>query len=147
MTSMAVQWRQKWWKDKNATFRTLCVPTSSLFSCILPDVHRRDYVAPGDQLIMAEQKNTFCTSPTGEIRCLGYWTFPLTYGRQVLHMSTLHTNCLTDWQKYVIIQARYELTGEYDKLELNFFKIQGALGIVIKWHVTSAWIIGLCFTN
>ena len=59
---------------------------------------------------------------------------PLTSGRQVLHMSTLHTNCLTDWQKYVIIQAKYELTGEYDKLELIFFlKIEVAIiSIVIK---------------
>ena len=53
-------------------------------------------------------------------------------------MSTFHTNCLTDWQKYVIIQAKYELTGEYDKLELNFLKSEGAISIVMQWHLREA---------
>ena len=97
-------------------------------------------------------KEHFLNTPNGWDPLLWEYTqyvlnLPLTSGRQVLHMSTLHTNCLTDWQKYVIIQARYELTGEYDKLELNFLKIEVAISIIIKWHVTSAWITGLCSTN
>ena len=32
----------------------------------------------------------------------------------------------------------HELTGEYDKLELNFLKFEAAISNVIKWHVTSA---------
>ena len=70
-------------------------------------------------------KEHFLNTPNGWDPLLWEYTqyvlnLPLTSGRQVLHMSTLHTNCLTDWQKYVIIQAKYELTGEYVLLILTF---------------------------